>query len=262
MQLGMPTLVEAPGLADSFALAGKLGLQFIELNMNLPEYQTDVIDADLAERLSRETGIFLTLHLDENLNPCDFNPLVREAYVRTMRQTIALAKRLSCPVVNMHLHEGVHFKLPGEKRYLFGQYEARYLGDLQRFRDACAEAVGDGALLLCIENTSGYRDYHRRGIELFLQAPCFGLTLDVGHDYSANAGDLEFILSHENRLKHMHLHGATRQTCHLPPDEGELDLLALLALGEACGCRGVVEVKTASALGRAVLWINGQEGTA
>lgn len=36
IDIGMPTLIELPEIEDCAALCSKLGLQFVELNMNLP----------------------------------------------------------------------------------------------------------------------------------------------------------------------------------------------------------------------------------
>ena len=44
MQFGMPTLIENRSLEDNVALCRELGLQFIELNMNFPEYQTERLE--------------------------------------------------------------------------------------------------------------------------------------------------------------------------------------------------------------------------
>ena len=41
MQFGMPTLVEYRNIEENIALCRRLGLRFIELNMNFPEYQAD-----------------------------------------------------------------------------------------------------------------------------------------------------------------------------------------------------------------------------
>ena len=41
MQFGMPTLIENRTLQDNVDLCKSLKLQFIELNMNFPEYQVD-----------------------------------------------------------------------------------------------------------------------------------------------------------------------------------------------------------------------------
>ena len=44
MQFGMPTLIENRTLQDNIDLCKNLGLQFIELNMNFPEYQVDKLE--------------------------------------------------------------------------------------------------------------------------------------------------------------------------------------------------------------------------
>ena len=41
IHFGMPTLIENHTLQDNIDLCKSLGLRFIELNMNFPEYQTD-----------------------------------------------------------------------------------------------------------------------------------------------------------------------------------------------------------------------------
>ena len=79
MNYGMPTLIELPDMEDCAALCKELELQFIEFNMNLPQYQPDTLDEAKLERIARDYGIFYTIHLDENMNVADFNPYVREA---------------------------------------------------------------------------------------------------------------------------------------------------------------------------------------
>ena len=85
--------------------------------MNLPEYQADRIDTGAFNEIAWRYGIYYTIHLDENRNPCDFNEKVANAYTETVLQTIAIAKQLHIPVLNMHLSKGVYFTLP-EKRFL------------------------------------------------------------------------------------------------------------------------------------------------
>lgn len=68
MEFGMPTLLEAADLDACVALCKELGLNFIELNMNLPAYQADALDLERLGRLQNQEGIFFTFHLDENLN--------------------------------------------------------------------------------------------------------------------------------------------------------------------------------------------------
>ena len=44
IQFGMPTLIENRILEDNVSLCSSLGLRFIELNMNFPEYQVDKLE--------------------------------------------------------------------------------------------------------------------------------------------------------------------------------------------------------------------------
>ena len=99
IDLGMPTLVELRSPEDCARLCRELGLQFVELNMNLPQYQTDQIDPERLGKICESYNIYFTIHLDENLNPGDFNPYIAQAYQRTTDAAIQLAKGLKMPVL-------------------------------------------------------------------------------------------------------------------------------------------------------------------
>ena len=85
MQFGMPTLIECRTLEDNLALCRELGLSFVELNMNFPEYQVNCLEyTDALREFGEKAGVYFTIHLDEQLNVADFNPLVTEAYRHTL----------------------------------------------------------------------------------------------------------------------------------------------------------------------------------
>ena len=210
----------------------------------------------LAERnyrkLAAETGVFFTLHLDENLNFADFNPLVREAYCRTVSEAIRIAKALSIPVLNLHMPTGVYFTLPEKKVYLFASYPSDYLAAVKAFRDLCEREIGDAPLRMCVENTDGYRDFQQEAIETLLESPCFALTWDIGHSHAAGDVDEAFLMDHKDRLAHFHLHDAKGKNNHLALGAGEINLPARLPIAEEQNCRSVIETKTAAALGQSV----------
>ena len=61
MFLGMPTLIEKSDVKDCVKLCESLGLDFIELNMNLPEYQPDRIDVEkLVDALKKRGKVYNT----------------------------------------------------------------------------------------------------------------------------------------------------------------------------------------------------------
>ena len=255
VEFGMPALLEMDTLEQSAALCARLGLKFVELNMNLPYLQPGILRAEQLNALKKEYGVYFTLHLEETLDPCDFNPRVAAAYTETALEAIELAKRVGAPTLNMHLVRGIYFTLPDQKLYLYDKYRAAYLSGIERFRDACAQRLTGTDIQLLIENCGGFADYQREAIDRCLQCPSFGLTLDIGHSRTAGQRDEPFIFARADRLRHMHVHDATDAHNHLPLGEGDTDLLDYLNLAAARHCRAVLETKTADALRKSVGWI-------
>lgn len=251
---GMPTLIEAPGPEEAVRLCVELGLQFVELNMNLPEYQSHNFPMKQLKELAREHGIFYTIHVDENLNPCDFNPYVAAAWLKTMEEAIRIARELGAPLVNMHLSRGVYFTLPGQRVFLYDQYREEYLASILNLRETCEKAAGNN-LRICIENTDGFLPVQQEAVKLLLESPVFGLTYDIGHDYGANFADRPFLMEHRSRLCHMHLHDAGEKGIHLALGDGQLPLANRLHLAEDNDCRIVLETKTIGGLTKSVEWL-------
>lgn len=256
LSFGMPTLIENKDLEESVALCRELQLDFIELNMNLPCYQTEQLwDTGRFLELANKNDIYFTIHLDENLNVCDFNRAVTGAYRETVKQTIQIAQRMRIPVLNMHMNHGVHFTLPDRKVQLFEQYNEDYVRDIRNFREMCEEVVGDYDIKICIENTDGFRNYEREAVEYLLESKIFGLTWDIGHSQSAGNVDEGFIMAHEKELSHFHIHDASGSRDHMTLGTGQIDLGQRLEIAKRHSCRCVVETKTVEALRESVRWL-------
>lgn len=250
MKWGMPTLVEFDSIEENLKLCRNLGLDFVELNMNLPMFQPDML-----ERLPVRDDVFYTIHLDENFCPADFNPLISEAWMETMRRTLSAAKRIGAPVINMHMSKGVYFTLPDRKLFLFEQYRDTYLRRIAALRDLCETELAGSDMLVCIENTGGYLDYQREAINLLIESPAFALTWDIGHWYKGKMDDGPFLMECREKLKHFHVHDAGIGGDHLPLGEGDVDILRMLTLAKAQEARCVLETKTAAALKTSVEWL-------
>jgi sugar phosphate isomerase/epimerase len=109
----------------------------------------------------------------------------------------------------MHYPDGVYFTLPGTRLYLYERENELHIKALDAFRELCAEE-SDGKILYLLENTNGFQPFQRMGIDRLLTDPMFGLTWDVGHDYSAGNVDRPFLMERAGRIRHMHLHDAGR----------------------------------------------------
>ncbi len=256
---GIPTLIEASTLEECAVLCAELGLDFIEINMNMPQYQLDKIDVDYFKGIADKHSIYYTIHLDENLNVSDFNPYVADAYTKTVTDTIEIAKQLGVRVVNMHMARGVYFTLPNRKVYLFSEYKEQYWESIVAFRNICETAVSNADIKICIENCDGYEDFQKEAIELLLESKVFALTFDVGHNYGIGGTDEEFIMRHKDRLHHIHLHDAEGTKNHLALGTGELDVEKYINLANEHNCRAVLETKTIDGLKQSVEWLKGHK---
>jgi len=269
LQYGMPTLIENRTLEDNVSLCSSLGLRFIELNMNFPEYQVECLEqTDALIRIAERAGIYYTIHLDENLNIADFNPLVTGAYLETVRRSIEAAKKLLClrdrygggsrPLtLNMHMNHGIFITLPDRKVQMYERDFETYMRSFAAFRSLCEEWIGDSSVMIAVENTDGFRDYEKKAIEYLLESPKFGLTWDIGHSKAAGEKDVPFILDHRDRLVHFHIHDGSENPPrnHLALGDGEIDLPERLKLAQSRNARCVLETKTIEALKQSVRWL-------
>lgn len=269
MQFGMPTLIENRTLQENAALCSGLGLRFIELNMNFPEYQTEQLEqTDKLLETADRFGLYYTIHLDENLNVADFNSLVSGAYLETVRRAVNVAKKLLSLrdrygekdqplILNMHMNHGIHITLPDRKVQMYERDFATYMKSFEKFRFLCEEWIGDSGLMIAVENTDGFRDYEKQAVEYLLKSPKFGLTWDIGHSKTVGEKDLPFIQKHQDRLVHFHIHDGSEipPRNHLALGTGEIDLKERLKLAESRNARCVLETKTVETLKQSVKWL-------
>ena len=232
MQFGMPTLIETNTLEECATLCKSLKLDFIELNMNLPQYQLQNIDFSHFIDVANKYEIFYTIHLDENLNISDFNSYIADGYRRTVIETIELAKNLGVSIINMHLSQGVYFTLPDKKVYLFDEYRKQYLKSITEFRLLCENVIGEADIMICIENCDGFREFQKEALDILLQSSVFGLTFDIGHNHGCGNLDEAYIFKNRQYLCHMHMHDAVGKKNHLALGTGELDIGKYLSLAE------------------------------
>ena len=269
MEFGMPTLIENRTLADNIALCGSLGLKFIELNMNFPEYQMERLErTEELLQAGGEAGIYFTVHLDENLNIADFNPLVSGAYLETVRRSIDAARKLlplrdrfdrtGRPLtLNMHMHHGIFITLPDRKVQMYDRDFETYMKSFALFRSRCEEWIGDSSIMIAVENTDGFRGYEQKAIDYLLESPKFGLTWDIGHSKAVREKDVPFLLDRRDRLIHFHIHDGTEEPPrnHLALGDGEINLEDRLQLAKSRDARCVLETKTIAALKESVRWL-------
>jgi len=250
---GMPTLIELEGIEANANLCKSLGLGFIELNMNLPEYQPDRIDIEKLVYIQEKSNIFYTLHLPEEFDIANFNENVRNVYVRIFKDSVKIAKILNAPIINVHMNLGVYFTMPESKIYLYRKYFNDYINNIKKFGAYSDELLRETDIKLCIENTGIYNmDFITDAVDILLQNDRIFLTWDIGHDHSGGNNDRKYIMDNIDKLKHMHFHDAKANKNHLPLFTGDIDICEKIRIAKKHGCICVIETKTVEALKESV----------
>ena len=219
-------------------------------------------------RLAEQAGIYYTVHLDENLNIADFNQLVSEAYLETVRRAIAATVKLlplrdrfgdkTQPLIlNMHMNHGIYITLPDRKVQMYERDFETYIQSFEAFRSRCEEWIDDSDVMIAVENTDGFREYEKKAIEHLLDSTRFGLTWDIGHSKAIGEKDVPFLMEHQNSLIHFHIHDGSEkpQRNHLALGDGEINLKERLNLAESRNARCVLETKTIAALKQSARWL-------
>lgn len=257
MKYGMPTLVECEDLEHCARVASQFSFDFIEINMSFPQYQPTRLSIDKAMSIAKKYGVFYTIHADEMLNPFDFNPVVRNAYWEVMRETIAFAKALSVPVINMHLQKGVYVTLSDRVILLTDVYSNQYIEMVKEFIAMCEQEIGDSPLTVAIENIDSnvFTKSQLEAMPLFMNSKAFALTFDTGHDICLDGKDKHVFEKYPKKLIHMHLHDCSSDKHpHLALGSGILDVAGSIAkLSENGTC--LVEVKTIAGLEESVKFL-------
>lgn len=254
MIFGMPTLIELDTLEDNAILCKELGLDFIEVNMNLPQFQIANMTEEKLIKIQNDYGVKFTFHIPEDLDIAHMNDKIRKVNHEIILDTIELMKKIGSTKLNMHMSRGIYFTMPSEKIYLYKKFSETYIKNIVEFRTKIDEAIGISDIQITIENTGIFNNnYLINAVDKLLESNAFSLTWDIGHDYSSGNKDLNFMKERTERIAHMHVHDAIADRNHLELYTGELDIDKFIEMIMKRRMTAVVETKTKFALENSVL---------
>lgn len=245
---GMPTLLEFKDLEENAKFCHEHQLEFIEINMNMPEFQVEAMDAEYLKALMDKYGIYFTFHMADNMDVVNFQEEVRDVNVKLVLKTLDFAESINSPIVNMHMQKGVYFTMPTEKIFIYQKYMDRYLSYVNEFKQKVVQHLYGKKVHLAVENTGDFdREFIRSGTKTLISQPGIDMTYDIGHDHSFG-NDREFIIDHLDKIRHMHIHDAVGEDHHLALGSGEIKLERYIGFAKNYDIRCVIEAKTITAL--------------
>lgn len=253
LRLGMPTLVEFYTLEENIALCKRLGLDFIELNMNLPVFLPESLPSEAIAECRRTYGIDFTVHLPEEIDLTSYHPVIRQGHLTRCKEAIEWAAAAGVSRVNMHIHNGIYFTLPDRKVWIHEQYEERFAGLLLESYLALWSHAQACGVQICIENAGNFHlPFIARGLARLSEHSGFALTWDVGHDAKADFREQPLIERMLPQVAHMHLHDVAGGSDHQLLYTGIVPIDERLRLADERQWTVVIETKTAGALAESV----------
>lgn len=253
--IGMPALIEYETLEDNLNLCKKLGLDFIELNLNLPMYNDMNIKETKA--LLKKYDLKVSIHLSELFNPFELDNVLRKAHLHVFKRAVKTTKELDGILINMHMLPGIHFKLPGKKIYLYETYKETYLLYVKEFITLVKSL---DIKKLCIENV-GIHDfeYIKEATDLLIASENIHLTYDIGHDITSGYRDRKYFDDNASHIKHYHIHDGTHTNNHLPLFSGDLDIDDFIKKAQSTESTYVIEVKSSTSLTESIRLLKEKE---
>ncbi|WNS44732.1 TIM barrel protein [Paenibacillus sp. MMS20-IR301] len=253
MKLGMPTLAEYTSIADNVQLCKALGLEFIELNMNLPICTPEKLSPSEIGYYKEKYGIDFTIHLPEELDLSSYHPSIRKGHLERCRQAMEWANLSGIKTLNMHLNNGIYFTLPQTKIWINEQYEADFLELLYDSYSELYHLAKMFEVELCIENTGNFHIPHiRKALDQLSSFNNFYLTWDVGHDAKAGFDEESIFTYFSDHIKHMHLHDYNGKSDHQPLYTGIVPIDNRLEFAQRNDLSVVIEIKTSQSLTESV----------
>lgn len=252
---GMPTLIEFKSLEENFELCNELGLDFIELNMNLPYCLPEKNEINKILQLKKKYNAELTMHFPEEIDFGTFYKEVRQANIDLFTYYAEWSAKIGIRKINVHLNQGVHFSMPDGKEYIYKNYNSEFISNLEDSFEKLSCISNKNGIELCVENTV-IPDFFYEAFFRLSKIKNVYFTWDIGHDAATGFKAKEIYSNFKEKLRHMHFHDFDGKKDHKTLFEGNLDLMSRLKFAYEKDLSVVIEVKRAKELINSVKRLN------
>ncbi len=248
MKLGMPVLYEFDSVKENMELAKKLGLDFVEWNLNFSYCRDALEQKGYIKQLVDEYKLDITLHFYDE---ADFGiyPEVAGAYLKLLKRYLALGKGY-IKNLNIHLIEGPIVTISGVKNYIYEKEFPIYIKRLLDFLKKVDNLCNKYNCNLVIENsktlpymTKTYAELEKYG---------FKFTYDIGHDKCNNEILFNYQKDKNMNFAEFHFHDADGTKDHLSLGKGTINLKYFKELAIKNDAYVLLEVKSSSDLAESI----------
>jgi hypothetical protein len=240
IKFGMPILMEFDNIEDNVKLAHELGLDFVELNLNMLYSLPSFHLARELEEYVKMYGMEFTLHYYDTVDISSINQHYQTFLYTDFEHIGSLLSGIIKRLV-VHIEPGAFMTIHGEKNHVYAQdqgYIDRTLNTLIHLRSV----LGKYQIELMLENVP-IRPWME---ELYhvINNHGFKFCWDTGHDrIYENYLFTSFREKYNLNIRHMHLHNVLNGKDHQALDVGEIDIDNRIEIAADRDAYIVVEVK-------------------
>jgi hypothetical protein len=149
---GIPVLIGFQELRPNLDLCRELGLDFVELNMNLPYSFPENISSHEVRAAVKE-GMRFSMHLHDELDLGSLQPSVRLGHLQRCEEALRWGSRHGVFLINLHLNPGVYFTLPDRKVWVYERYLDEYVESLSSSFERYRPWPNSLGIRIGVENT-------------------------------------------------------------------------------------------------------------
>lgn len=254
-KFGMPTLIEKNSISENAVLCRELGLDFIELNMNLAYCMPENNCPEYMMELKEKHNIEFTIHFPEEIDFGCFYEEIRQANIRLFEYIAMWASKFGVRKINIHMNSGIYFTLPDRKMFTYEKnndlFIENFIDSMFKIRDI-AKPLG---IKVCVENLQVH-NFIEKTFEKLCDIPNIYFTWDVGHDAMTGYKMEKLYLKHPEKLIHMHLHDYNGVSDHQVLFDGNIPLEERINFAQDNDLSVLIETKTEEALKESVKRLN------
>lgn len=240
MKLGMPTLVEYNSIYENTKLCKNLGLNFVELNLDLPYCFPE--HSNLKE-IKQEFNIDYTIHLSEKIDIGDLNSNLREFYISEIERIINWGvTQANIKKYNLHIDPGIHFSLPDKKIFIYEQYLKDYQEAVNKSCIKLSEMAKKYNVIILFENVK-IESYTKYAIDIIAKYDNLFFTLDLGHNIRYGNTAKNLFLQYPKKIQHIHMHDYDGNKDHQQLGSGLLNIKEEISYAAKNDIDVLIEVK-------------------
>lgn len=239
-KIGMPTLMEYSTVKENLELAKTLGLDFLELNINMLYCTPDEDFRNMLLQYKKEYNMDFTMHYYDTVDVGSTSRYYRN-YLYTAFSEIGKYLENIVKKIVIHLEPGAYMTIRSKKQYVYAEdvtYVKRTLNTFETIRDV----LSTFGIEVVIENVPIHP--FMEGIYQALHNNGFNFCYDIGHNIIYHDGLFEiFRQKYDLSVKHMHMHNVIGKHDHQELGTGDLDIPSYINYAIENDIDIVIEVK-------------------